>query len=79
MFIEVLIILENVKLAEMGVTDEVHTPIKIKVAHIDAYRSFVDDNGSIVDNEVMIYMENGVSFSVKATMAEIDKKIEEAC
>jgi hypothetical protein len=79
MFIEVIIILENTKLAEMGVSDEIETPMKIKVSSIDGYRNFVDDDGAIVDYEVMIYMENGASFAVKASMPEIDKKIKEAC
>lgn len=75
MFIEVTIILENTKLAEMGVTDEIHAPIRIKASHIDAYRNYVNDEGELVKDEVMIYMESGASFAVKATLEEIDKEL----
>jgi len=75
MFIEVTIILENTKLAELGVSDEILAPVRIKASHIDAYRNYVDDEGALVKDETMIYMEGGASFAVKATLEEIDKQI----
>lgn len=77
MFIEVTMILENTKLAEMGVTDEILALARIKVSNIDAYRNFVNDKGVLVEDEIMIYMESGASFSVKATLEEIDKQIKD--
>jgi uncharacterized protein YlzI (FlbEa/FlbD family) len=77
MFINLTVILENTKLADLGVSDEIYAPVRIKVSHIDAYRNYVNDEGEIVETESMIYMENGSSFAVNATLEEIDNKIKE--
>ena len=78
MFIKVTVILENTKLAELGVKEEITSPMRLRVDSIDAYRNLADDEGEILENECMVHMLTGASFAVKATIEELDELITKA-
>lgn len=78
MFIKVNAILENTQLKELGVQDETTVPIRIKAESVDAYRNMADEQGDVIEDECMIHMLTGGSFAVKATMKELDEKLEKA-
>lgn len=75
MMIELVAILENTKLAGMGVRDEINVPINIKAELIESYRPYVNDEGNISEDELVVYTITGQQYSVKCTMEEMKKTL----
>lgn len=71
MYIEVEIILENIVLKDVGITDEIISKMILNTDGIDAVRQDVDDEGELITDECVVYMRGGAAYTIKYPYAKL--------
>ena len=77
MIIKLEVIMENTKLAELGIQQDIFVDMRIRKDQIEAYRHFVDTEGEISLTQTLIYTINGGIYTVNISLEELDKLLED--
>ena len=77
MIIKLEVIMENTKLAELGIQQDIFVNMRIRKDQIEAYRHFVDTEGEISLMQTLIYTINGGIYTVNSSLEELDKLLED--
>lgn len=77
MLIKLEVVMENTKLAELGVQQDIFVKMRIRKDQIEAYRPFLDLEGEVSLTQTTVYTVNGGMYTVNSSLEELDKLLED--